>query len=61
MGKGVISENADLQARVTALTAELGRREAEAVDLRGELSVKVDELARAEKGRVTAIFEVAAL
>ncbi|XP_019244425.1 PREDICTED: uncharacterized protein LOC109224291 [Nicotiana attenuata] len=59
VSKGITAENADLQARVAALTAELGRREAEAVDLRGELSTKADDLARAEKGRITVVSEVA--
>lgn len=46
---------------MASLTAQLGRREAEAVNMKGELSVKVDELARAEKGKVAAISEAAAL
>ncbi|XP_070029665.1 peroxisomal and mitochondrial division factor 1-like [Nicotiana sylvestris] len=61
MSKGVMAENTGLQARVASLTAELGQREMEAVDLRSELSVKVDELTHAEKGRVATISEVAAL
>ncbi|XP_070021923.1 uncharacterized protein [Nicotiana sylvestris] len=61
VSKGVMAENVDLQAWVATLTAELGRREVEVVDLRGELGVKADELARAEKGRVTVVSEVVAL
>ncbi|XP_070025859.1 nuclear matrix constituent protein 1-like [Nicotiana sylvestris] len=61
VSKGVMAENVDLQARMATLTAELDRRAAEAIDLRGELSVKTNRLARAERDRATAISKVAAL
>ncbi|XP_019232313.1 PREDICTED: myosin heavy chain, clone 203-like [Nicotiana attenuata] len=61
VSKGVMAENTDLQMQVASLTAKLGQREEKAVDLRGELSAKVEELNRAEKGRMAAMAEVAAL
>ncbi|XP_070025631.1 uncharacterized protein [Nicotiana sylvestris] len=61
VSKRVMAENADLQARVASLTAKLGQREAKVVDLRGELSFKIKELTRAEKGRVAAMAETTAL
>ncbi|XP_075097235.1 uncharacterized protein LOC142174823 [Nicotiana tabacum] len=51
VSKGVMAENADLQMQVASLTIELEQKEVRAVDLRGELSAKVDELSHAEKGR----------
>ncbi|XP_019261029.1 PREDICTED: uncharacterized protein LOC109238983 [Nicotiana attenuata] len=61
VSKGVMAENADLQMQVASLTAELEQKEAKAVDLRGELSAKVEELSRVEKGRMAAMAEAAAL
>ncbi|XP_070007250.1 peroxisomal and mitochondrial division factor 2-like [Nicotiana sylvestris] len=61
VSKGVMAESADLQVRMDTLTAELDRRAAEAVDLRGELSVKDNGLARVERGRATVVSEVVAL
>lgn len=61
MSKWVMAENVNLQVRVDSLTAELGWIKMEAVDLRGELCVKVEELAHAEKDRMAAMSEVAAL
>lgn len=61
VSKGLMAENADLQGCVASLTAKLGQREAKVVDLRGELSVKIKELTRAEKGRVAAMAETTAL
>ncbi|XP_070022078.1 uncharacterized protein [Nicotiana sylvestris] len=57
LSRGVVAENADLQAKVDSLTAELDLKTAEVDELKGELSMNADRLARAEKERVTAIFE----
>ncbi|XP_070006914.1 uncharacterized protein [Nicotiana sylvestris] len=57
VSKWVMAKNADLQARVAFLTVELGQREANVVDLRDELSTKVEELARTEKHRVAIMAE----
>ncbi|XP_070026718.1 uncharacterized protein [Nicotiana sylvestris] len=61
MSKGVMDESVDIQVRMTALAAELDRRAAEAVDLRGELSAKANGLAHAKRDRVSTISQVASL
>lgn len=43
--RGVTAENADLQAMVASLTAELGMKLAEIGELKNELNVSVDGLA----------------
>ncbi|XP_009768145.1 uncharacterized protein [Nicotiana sylvestris] len=45
LGRGVMAENADLQAKVAGLTAELNAKATEVEGLKGELSVSIDKLA----------------
>ncbi|XP_070007637.1 uncharacterized protein [Nicotiana sylvestris] len=54
LSRGVMAENADLQAKVATLTAELGTKAAEIDGLKGELSVSTGKLA-------TVVSETAAL
>ncbi|XP_070013448.1 filament-like plant protein [Nicotiana sylvestris] len=59
LSRGVVSENADLQAKVASLAAELDMKTIEVDELKGELSANTDKLAYAERGRAAAISEVA--
>ncbi|XP_070029751.1 uncharacterized protein [Nicotiana sylvestris] len=61
VSKGVMAKNADLQTHVASLRVEIKQSKARAVNLRGELSTRVEELGRAEKTRMTAVIEEATL
>ncbi|XP_070022406.1 autophagy-related protein 16-like [Nicotiana sylvestris] len=57
LSRGVVAKNADLQAKVASLTAELDMKMAEVDELKGELSVNADRLAHAERERVSFVSE----
>ncbi|XP_070005581.1 uncharacterized protein [Nicotiana sylvestris] len=59
LSRGVVAKNADLQAKVASLTVELDMKTVEVDELKGELSVNADRLARAERERAIAVSEAA--